>query len=114
MTGFCAVGNDRISQLLINVCSEHSSFQSSAYNRRCKKESLIEGLHDSERSANLFSKSGRSQAVRTVLDQILPSGNIAADRSQAAAWIFDQGADDHVCSYITRLDRFHKFPITVD
>ena len=46
--------------------------------------------------AYFFSKSRRRKAVRRILDALFLSDNVAADRCQSAARIFNQGADDHI------------------
>ena len=113
MPAFPAVRYHAKSQLFIQICGEYGAFYCTAHYGRGQKESLVKGLHDAKRCADLPAKSRGCQAVRAVFDQRLLSGNVPAYGSQTAARIFDQGTYDHIRAHIARFDCFDKFSVTV-
>ena len=113
MTGLSAVWNHVKAQLLVDGRSKNCPLESACSNSRSQEESLEQRLVHAEAGPNLSSKSRCPQTVGGILNTLLRTRNIAADRSQAASWIFDQRAYHHVCSHITGLDGLHKLSIAV-
>ena len=70
-------------------------------------------MGDPQRGTDFLPKTGSRQPVCRPLNTGFGSCNITADRCQAAAGIFDQGADYHIGSEITRFVFLYKFPVTV-
>ena len=113
MAGLFSVRYHWISQLLIDICRKHRSFERAAHHSRGEEKSLVKGLHYSKGCAHLLPESGGSKSVRAVLDQLFFSHDVTADRRKPAARILDQRANDHVCSHIAGLDPFHKLSVAV-
>ena len=113
MSGFPAVGEDGKAQLLIEAGGKNGALEGGCCNSGAHKEALIEGGKDFQRGADFFSEPRRGQAHGCVFHAVCSSGDVAADRSQAAAWILDQGTDDHVRADVGRFNALHEFPVAV-
>ena len=74
---------------------------------------MIQRTVQIQRGTDLLSQTGCAQTVCASVNTALLAADIAADRSQTAAGIFNQRADNHICPHIGWLNHIHKFTIAV-
>ena len=113
MTGLCAVWNHTEAQLFIHIRRKNSSLQRPCRYGRRKEKALIQRTVQIQRGTDLLSQTGRAQTVCASVNTALLAADIAADRSQTAAGIFNQRADNHIRTHVGRLNHIHKFTVAV-
>ena len=113
MAGFRGTGDTLEAQRLIQIGSENSALFSAGYHSGCQEEALEQSGHQPQIGTYFLTKSGSRQPVCTAADTCFCAANIAANRSQTAAGVFDQGTHYHVCPHIRGLYGFHELSITV-
>ena len=113
VAALAAVRDDAEAHALIEIRREDRALERTGDDIRREEKALIHGRKQAEICADLLTKSGRGEPVGTALDTFRRAADIAADRGQAAAGIFDQAADDHVRADVRRLDRLDKFAVAV-
>ena len=113
MTALVSVRNDFKTKSFVNISRKNGTLQCTGNDLRGKEKSLIKGLIDAETGTEFFSESGSCQAESCPLHAFFFADDIASDRCQTAARIFDERTDTHICSNIGRFNFFHKFTIAV-
>ena len=88
-------------------------FKSSFGDHRCKEKSLIQRTVYTKSCTNFHAQSRAGHTVGGIFHTVFSSCDITTDRSKAATWIFDQGADHDICTYITGLDGIYEFSVAV-
>ena len=113
MAALLAVRKHVESQGLIEIRSQDRALEGGRCHGRSHEEALIEGRKHIQRGADFFAKAGGRQPYGRVLDTLVGTGDIAADRRKSAARILDQGADDHICADVGGLLPLYKFAVAV-
>ena len=105
--------NDGEAELFIARGDEHRALDRAGDDAGGEEEALIQRRHQSEVRADLLSKSRSRETVGAAVDALLRAADVAADGGKAAAGVFDEAADDHICAEVARLVRLDKFAVAV-
>ena len=105
--------NDGEAELFIARGDEHRALDRAGDDAGGEEEALIQRRHQSEVCADLLPKSGGGKAIGAAVDALLRAADVAADGGKAAAGVFDEAADDHICAEVARLVRLDKFAVAV-
>ena len=106
-------GHHAEAETLIDMGGEYGALERGGNDGGRREEALEEGGKNAEIGADLLAESGGAEAEGTASDTGFGAADIAADGSETAAWIFDQGSDNHIGADLRGLLRFHKFAITI-
>ena len=113
MAAFRGARNTAEAQGLIQIRGKNGAFLRSGYHGRSQEEPLVQGGHQAQIRAHLLSQSGGGESESTAADAPSCAADVAADRSKAAAGIFNQASHGHIRTHIRGLHGFHKLTVAV-